>query len=798
MGCGASAKYKVNFACQKNSPQESEHQEICDLLHGIALFQQFPKILLASFAKAFEFQEFEPGSTVIEACDVGGKFIIVRKGEASVGIVGDEAGVQKIDVLLPGDYFGLKSLLSDKPRKATVLAESVLSVLGITRAKFMTLGLQEYVMTNRRPAIKRDVHKIQAQEPSPKTAEERALIADALQGNARLKSMVNLNDAHIDAMIEICWKQTISKDCMIIEEGGMGEYFYVIQEGEFEISQAHAHSTAGAWTEANGDATEQSHKMPNRPFLHSTSAWKVISNGQCFGELALLYASPRTASVKAVRDSVVWVFDRDNFKHILMKSSAAVIDKYVESTATIDFLASLNTDQARQIAEALTEMKFSKDDVIFAQDEPGAAFYILCEGEVAFIEDAVERHRLSACNSEQFFGEQALLTGNKRAATVVVTSESARTLVLDRDSFIELLGPVEQILYQHPSYESVKQSLGYSNNDQHSPTVASSWKPSGVRKEDLTKFRRLGTGAFSVVDLYLHTPTQTYYAMKAMNKKHIEMKGMQECALQEKKLMLMLNSPFTVHICETYNSSEKLYFLMEAALGGELWDIYNNKELHGSQPHAKFYVAGVLLGLEHLHERRIIYRDLKTENILLNDKGYTQLSDLGLAKYVIGRTYTVCGTPEYIAPEIVAHSGYTHAVDWWALGIFTFELLTGKTPFESPSQIETFQLIAEGIGGVTFPEVCGDHVKSLISGLLQVDPSDRLPMKIGKSQNLKNHAWYGSFDWQALEDQSMEPPYVPKVDWQALTSRKMPRDNMLMEGTYIPDKAAWDAGFATC
>eukprot|EP00930_Biecheleria_cincta_P003432 TRINITY_DN104365_c0_g1_i1.p1 TRINITY_DN104365_c0_g1~~TRINITY_DN104365_c0_g1_i1.p1 ORF type:complete len:806 (+),score=142.31 TRINITY_DN104365_c0_g1_i1:62-2479(+) len=804
MGCGSSAKYNVGASSQEDGVPDSEHQEVCNILQGIALFQHLPSGLLAAFAKAFEVQEFEPGATVVKAGDVEGKFLIVRKGEASVGIVDDETGMQKVDVLMPGDYFGLKSLLSDKPRKAAILAESALTILGITRVKFMELGLHEHVLNSRRRAVKRNVREIQVQEPSPKTAEERALIADALRGNARLRAMVNLDDAHIDAMIEVCWKQTIPNNCKVIEAGGMGDYFYVIQEGEFEISRAQDYSIARAWVEQKHDATEQKSdstenlkKPPSRPSWNSTSSSTVISKGHCFGELALLLATPRTATVRAVCDSVVWVFDRTNFKRILMKSSAAVIDKYVETISKIELLASLSTEHARKIAETLTEIKFSKDDVIFEQNEIGVAFYILCDGEVAFIEDGVERHRLSACNSEQFFGEQALLTGDKRAATVVVTSASARALVIDLDSFTELLGPVEQILNQSPSYESVKQRLGYSHTDGQFQSAASSWKPSGRKKEDLTKLRRLGTGAFSVVDLYMHTPTHTYYALKAMSKKHIEMRSMQECALQEKRLMLMIDSPFTIHICETYNSSEKLYFLMEAALGGELWDIYSTKGLHGSERHAKFFVAGVLLGIEHLHARKIIYRDLKTENILLNEKGYTQLSDLGLAKYVIGRTFTVCGTPEYFAPEILAHSGYTHAVDWWALGIFTFELMAERTPFESPSQIEMFQLIAAGINQAVFPEVCGEHVKSFICALLQNDPSDRLPMKMGKSQNLQNHVWYGGFHWESLKDQSMEAPYAPKIDYEALASKRMPRDNMLMEGTYVPDSSAWDADFAT-
>merc|ERR1712238_380764 len=107
--------------------------------------------------------------------------------------------------------------------------------------------------------------------------------------------------------------------------------------------------------------------------------------------------------------------------------------------------------------------------------------------------------------------------------------------------------------------------------------------------------------------------------------------------------------------------------------------------LFGNEPHARFYLAAVVLALEHCHERRIVYRDLKPENLLLTSTGYIKLTDMGLAKFVIGKTYATCGTPDYFAPEIISSIGHTQAVDWWCLGILTFELMTGHPPFESSS-----------------------------------------------------------------------------------------------------------------
>merc|ERR1711939_978238 len=157
--------------------------------------------------------------------------------------------------------------------------------------------------------------------------------------------------------------------------------------------------------------------------------------------------------------------------------------------------------------------------------------------------------------------------------------------------------------------------------------------------------------------------------MKGLSKGYIVKTGMQDSVMNEKNILMMTNSSFIIKLYECYNGSQTLYFLMEAALGGELYATYNRKGFHGSEKHAKFYIAGVVFSFEHLHERRIIYRDLKPENLLLTEKGHIKLTDMGLAKFVIGKTFTPCGTHDYFAPELISSAGHNHGVDWWTLGI---------------------------------------------------------------------------------------------------------------------------------
>merc|ERR1719160_2432361 len=199
--------------------------------------------------------------------------------------------------------------------------------------------------------------------------------------------------------------------------------------------------------------------------------------------------------------------------------------------------------------------------------------------------------------------------------------------------------------------------------------------------------------------------------------------------MNEKRILQMTCSPFIIKLYETYNGAQSLYFLLECALGGELYATYNRKGLHGSEKHAKFYIAGTTLAFEHLHERRIIYRDLKPENLLLTDKGHLKLTDMGLAKFVIGKSYTTCGTPDYFAPEVIASIGHTVSVDWWTLGILIFELMTGHPPFESSDPMGIYMKVMQGIEKVRFPHTCHGQIEELVKSLCKKEPSERLPMK---------------------------------------------------------------------
>lgn len=175
----------------------------------------------------------------------------------------------------------------------------------------------------------------------------------------------------------------------------------------------------------------------------------------------------------------------------------------------------------------------------------------------------------------------------------------------------------------------------------------------------------------------------------------------------------------------------------------------------------RFYLASIVLAIEYLHSRNIIYRDLKPENLLLDRHGYLRIADFGFAKVVQDRTFTLCGTPEYLAPEIVLSQGHGKAVDWWALGILGFEMLAGYPPFFDDHPLGIYEKILRG--DIAFPSHIDPFAKDLIRGLLTADRSKRLGNLRGGAKDVMGHPWFAGVDWRSLERKEIGAPIVPRV-----------------------------------
>lgn len=310
--------------------------------------------------------------------------------------------------------------------------------------------------------------------------------------------------------------------------------------------------------------------------------------------------------------------------------------------------------------------------------------------------------------------------------------------------------------------------------------------------DELRVFGLMGCGGFGFVEL-VGMPHQTKsFARKCCSKAYANKSSTQTCLRRERVVLALAYSPFIVSFHGTYNTPRAVYFLTEAALGGELYQIYaSDKVRHGNQEAARYYSASVFLALQHLHGKSIVCRGVKPEDCVLDSQGRLKLCDMGLAKPIIEKTFTACGTPDYFAPEIVASSGHSFPVDFWALGAMIYEMLAGEPPFEAASPFQVYSKIMKGIAGVKFRERTRP-AQELVMMLLSRKPCKRVPDPGAVMHNF----WYRDFDWEGLANERLAAPYMPIVrNHKDLGNFRAHEADKIPVSDYVDDGSGWDQVF---
>jgi serine/threonine protein kinase len=241
-----------------------------------------------------------------------------------------------------------------------------------------------------------------------------------------------------------------------------------------------------------------------------------------------------------------------------------------------------------------------------------------------------------------------------------------------------------------------------------------------------------------------------------------------EHTINEKNLLFSMNFNGVVRLFDYFQDKKVIYLALEFVNGGEMFThIQKLKARHFNFEQTRFYSAETCMAFEYMHSLDIAYRDLKPENLLITDTGHLKVTDFGFAKRVTDRTYTMCGTPEYLAPEIIKQQGYNHAVDWWAVGVLTFEMRCGRAPFEAASQTAMYKKILAA--DFQFPRGFKPEEESFIKALLQVDVTKRLGSVHGWTKKIMQHPYFKGYNWDALRNHTHPSPFKPKV---AVSSRR--------------------------
>jgi len=315
--------------------------------------------------------------------------------------------------------------------------------------------------------------------------------------------------------------------------------------------------------------------------------------------------------------------------------------------------------------------------------------------------------------------------------------------------------------------------------------------PQLMREADFEFLKCIGKGTFGRVYLVRKQddPDQRLLAMKVLRKSRIaDSRRRAEYIITERKVLRTANHPFVARLRYAFQSPSRLYLVTDFFGGGEL--LQHIRQLgRFTESQTRFFVAEIVLGLEYLHLKGICHRDLKPENVLLDLEGHVRLTDFGLAKMGLRHnlTSTMCGTPEYLPPEVFRHESYACELDWWSSGILMFEMLEGKPPFRDQNENRLFKLIIAG--KFRFEQVHSEEAQTLVRALLNPD----LALRIKCAADIKASSWLAEIDWEAALERGMVPPIRPVAGMKACSPRLRPSSpevsslNLHIQGfTYVP------------
>eukprot|EP00401_Gymnodinium_catenatum_P072601 CAMPEP_0117482632 /NCGR_PEP_ID=MMETSP0784-20121206/13520_1 /TAXON_ID=39447 /ORGANISM="" /LENGTH=1095 /DNA_ID=CAMNT_0005277135 /DNA_START=44 /DNA_END=3331 /DNA_ORIENTATION=+ len=818
-------KRRFSIAASTTKLSIPPREETLALLREAPMFQGYSEQDLDKIIDIAECNQYECDENVVSVGCQSEALHIVVDG------VGKVCVPQQVGRYTRGDCFGDESLRlagAVCPRQVEAVGGPI-TTLSIPAAKFNQLNLNKRHLEkskSEKKARARPAYSSEEELPArgasngisrdsgrplitnyEQTEADRELVIMAVKNNKVLGDVLQLSDHQYELIADAVHLISMPKGETLMRRGDHGKALYILQEGLMDVHL--------------GDG--------------KTEGEFKIRAGDSFGELALLYDTPRAATIVALRDSVLWVLDRPEFNLVTRMNYCARIQTYSELISQIPCLATAFDGSNRDmLAGVLEEVFVLQGEEICREGEDIGLLFVIYEGDCEVLKNGEFQRKLP---QGSWIGETQLEKALPANETVVVKSEHATVLVLDRASFLMVSKAVESMQKTgsdavprssmihdecHKHFASANRYLAQVEKEQyadqflkrrmsrsaHRRRTSSTFKrmsagrcpeaeAAKARSYDLSSLKSvgvLGEGAFGSVLLMSNAETKEFCAMKVLLKEHIVKENLGSLVSNERSVMALLSSDFIVRLYRTYQDRKHVFFLIEPVLGGELFDVFMDHDLFGRMGHAKFYAGCVTLGLQHLHIHRIVYRDLKLENCLLDERGYLKLTDMGIAKLVMGKTYTVCGTADYFAPETLKQTGYNRAVDWWACGVLLFIMASGRSPFDAPEVTQIYKNIVKGFSKVKFPSNFASDLIDTIKALCRKKPEERVPMQKGGVDNLMLMPFFTGIDWDSMAARQAPPPFTPpKPDYEKILARKSTRDIDLC----IKTVADWDGVLIT-